>query len=463
VVLPSSALYTWWYRLTVLAAILTALVEPYCFAFVDSPSLAPYNSNEAIMIFILIIIFSIDIAINFFLAYVDKEQRRIVVDLGKIRWRYMTFLFWIDLIALLPWDLIIMSGLGLIGITTGQHPGTMLPSYLAILKWLSLLRLYRVYRAFTLYMEFDLRLNHLFITIFRNQLYVAFLLHWCACWWFWLARINHFGIDPSNPSWIITASTLQDRQTSLFQDYVASLYFVTVSFATVGYGDIIAQNTQEYIFIICMILVFIIVSAYILGTITMLVVKADEKQREFRIHSKNLTRYNEKKKIPVDLRDSMKDHLALYLDHNQVRDEAVLQIYPTTIKRRVLRHCYLDLLNRCYLFKHTPHKFKDVLLTSARIETFLPNDEILQDGDFSQDISIIVGGAAVSRVFIQSEDHSLSDEDTSVAGSPASKVKVKILKPGDSFGEICELYSLNHPGRHDSHISVSCLQPSSLT
>lgn len=204
-------------------------------------------------------------------------------------------------------------------------------------------------------------------------------------------------------------------------------------------SDIIAQNTQEYIFIICMIRINIIVSAYILGTITILVVKADEKQQEFRAHTKNLTRYSIKKSIPIGLRQSMKDHLALYLDHHEVRDETVLSIYPATIRRRVLRHCYLDLLNRCHLLKNTTHKFKDVLLTAARIETFLPNDEIVQIGDFSQDICIIVGGAAVLRSANFSDNLSMaSDEDKNERVGPLNKVQVKVLMPGDSFGETCE-------------------------
>lgn len=236
VILPSSFWYITWHRLTVWDAILTALVEPFYFGFVDSPSLAPYYSTEAIILWVLIVIFSVDIVINFFLAYVDKDQRRMVTDLGKIRWRYLRFLFWVDITALLPWDLLVVSRMGLIGATTGDVGSSMLPSHLAILKWLTLLRLYRVYRAFTYYMEFDERLNYMFITMLRNQLYVTLLLHWSACWWFWLARVNYFSIDPDNPTWISKASTLQEGYTSIFEDYVASLYFVTVSYATVGYG-----------------------------------------------------------------------------------------------------------------------------------------------------------------------------------------------------------------------------------
>ena len=110
---------------------------------------SPYNQFDAIAVFTLIVIFFIDIVINFFLAYHEPSQRRMITDLAMIRARYLRLMFWVDLIALLPWDLIVMAGMGINTENDLGPPGTsLLPSYIAVLKWITLLRMYRAVEVF---------------------------------------------------------------------------------------------------------------------------------------------------------------------------------------------------------------------------------------------------------------------------------------------------------------------------
>lgn len=50
----------------------------------------------------------------------------------------------------------------------------------------------------------------------------------------------------------------------------------------------------------------------------------------------------------------------------------MLHIFPTTIRRRILRHLYLRHVRNAYLFKGVRQKFIDALLGVARIELFMP-------------------------------------------------------------------------------------------
>lgn len=47
----------------------------------------------------------------------------------------------------------------------------------------------------------------------------------------------------------------------------------------------------------------------------------------------------------------MQEHLRLHFESEELSDESVLSIYPSTIRRRILRHLYLDYLQRSYLFE----------------------------------------------------------------------------------------------------------------
>ncbi len=55
--------------------------------------------------------------------------------------------------------------------------------------------------------------------------------------------------------------------------------------------------------------------------------------------------------IPDWLKYAMQDHLKLHLSSQEASDDEVLAIYPAAIRRRILQHLYLKSLTDCYLFE----------------------------------------------------------------------------------------------------------------
>ena len=137
--------------------------------------------------------------------------------------------------------------------------------------------------------------------------------------------------------------------------------------------------------------------AYILGTTTLLVVKADERTGRFRDRSARLREFARLNGVPPDLVQSMDQHLKLHFANEEASDEAVLSVYPTAIRRRVLRHLYGVHLREAYLFAGTPRRFRDALLAEARLELFLPQVDILSEGDTVNEVCLLVQGAAEAR------------------------------------------------------------------
>jgi hypothetical protein len=76
--------------------------------------------------------------------------------------------------------------------------------------------------------------------------------------------------------------------------------------------------------------------------------------------------------IPPRLKADMKGHLRLHFSTSDFKDEAVLGVFPTTIRRRTLRHLYNAPLHSCWLFGGAKQKFLDALLLGARVELFGP-------------------------------------------------------------------------------------------
>lgn len=85
-----------------------------------------------------------------------------------------------------------------------------------------------------------------------------------------------------------------------------------------------------------------------------------------------LDEYSATHSIPPAIKADMKGHLRLHLSTADFRDEAVLGVFPTTLRRRALRHLYNAPLHACWLFGGAKQKFLDALLLGARVELFGP-------------------------------------------------------------------------------------------
>jgi hypothetical protein len=76
------------------------------------------------------------------------------------------------------------------------------------------------------------------------------------------------------------------------------------------------------------------------------------------------------------LKADMKGHLQLHFSSADLSDEAVLAVYPTTIRQRILRHLYSSSLASCWLFSSCQQQFLDALLASAQVELYMPQVNI---------------------------------------------------------------------------------------
>lgn len=72
------------------------------------------------------------------------------------------------------------------------------------------------------------------------------------------------------------------------------------------------------------------------------------------------------------LKNAMKGHLRLHFSSAESSDEAVLSVYPTTIRRRILRHLYMRALGSAWLFQGCRQKMLDAVLAASKIELYMP-------------------------------------------------------------------------------------------
>ncbi|KAG8124994.1 hypothetical protein E2320_020252 [Naja naja] len=153
---PFKAVWDW---LILLLVIYTAIFTPYSAAFLLNDSeeqkrrVCGYSCNPLNMVDLIVdIMFIIDILINFRTTYVNQNEE-VVSDPARIAIHYFKGWFLIDMVAAIPFDLLIFG--------SGSDETTTL---IGLLKTARLLRLVRVARKLDRYSEYAL----MYASIFGN-------------------------------------------------------------------------------------------------------------------------------------------------------------------------------------------------------------------------------------------------------------------------------------------------------
>eukprot|EP00884_Botryococcus_braunii_P021334 jgi/Botrbrau1/7885/Bobra.9_2s0059.2 len=420
IVHPRDIMNLYWFIIVLLASVWTGIYVPFVMAFEEVPGLYPYKDFWAFLQYIFFVLFLVDMLFKFRVAYYDDQV--LVTDTRRIAQHYLRTWFFVDLIAWIPFDMIVLTAMC-------PH-GQVSPAarYASLLSLLHLLRLYRV-GIFFRYMEYNLTVNLVVTTVVRNSMITFYSLHWGACIFFFIAR--QYGLGEN--TWVYLNEGFLLNQNNATQ-YVFSLYWSITTLAGVGYGDWHPVNAGEAVFVICYMFYNLWLISYILGTITLLVVKHDERAGKYRERSENLKNYANINGIPKELKESMQAHLRLHFANEEAADEAVLSAYPSTIRRRLLRHLYLEQLRSCYLFQGCRQKFLDAVLSIAKVELFMPKVEVVAEGDHINEIFVVVAG---ELEILKPGEQDLDDTVLAPDGNKSVHLGERaILTEGDVFGEV---------------------------
>lgn len=395
VILPHTRWYTVFWYFTMVFALANAILEPYKVAFGAVEGFLVSADFWSVTEYMGAVVFFVDIVLKFYVAYEDTDNRRLVTDLQAIRLHYLKLFFWLDLLFWFPFVNVICTArpdLSSPGNTSYSEYlkfpyGSNTAMYIGLLNFLKLGRLYRIFHLFA-ELEHSMVMSQMALMLTRNFFYILLTCHWFACIFFYMARMEDFAPDRS---WVGRhVERFEGKSPPLM--YVLSFYVSVVSFTSLGDNDLYSNSPAESIVMSIYLLFNVVLGAYILGTVTMLMVKGDVRSSMFRDRIANLKDYSNVNDIPKDLHDAMRKHIDLHFQSELAADELVLQPYPEAMKKRVLRHLYLEPLRDCYLFTSCKAKFLDAILAICRTELFMPNVQIITEGDIVADLYVVIDG-----------------------------------------------------------------------
>jgi CRP-like cAMP-binding protein len=158
--------------------------------------------------------------------------------------------------------------------------------------------------------------------------------------------------------------------------------------------DFAPANAAEQIWGMSFMLINVVLQSWVFGSITLLILKSDERTGNYRDALQTLDRYGTVHEFSDDLRTNLKRQLRLEFTNREIADGRVLRHFPSSVRRKILRQLYLPWLVRTTLMTGVRGEFVDAFLASCSVEMFSPGEEMVERGSIASDLFLLVGGVA---------------------------------------------------------------------
>ncbi|XP_067349387.1 potassium voltage-gated channel subfamily H member 7 isoform X2 [Channa argus] len=422
---PFKAVWDW---LILLLVIYTAIFTPYSAAFLLNDieeqrrrecgySCSPINVVDLIVD----IMFIVDILINFRTTYVNINEE-VVSHPAKIAIHYFKGWFLIDMVAAIPFDLLIFG--------SGSDETTTL---IGLLKTARLLRLVRVARKLDRYSEYGAAVLMLLMCTF------ALIAHWLACIWYAIGNVEKPYLE-HKIGWLDNLGVSIGKKynysdpnsgPSIKDKYVTALYFTFSSLTSVGFGNVSPNTNSEKIFSICVMLIGSLMYASIFGNVSAIIQRLYSGTARYHLQMLRVKEFIRFHQIPNPLRQRLEE----YFQHAWTYTNGIDMNmgFPECLQADICLHLNKSLLQGCKAFDGATKGCLRALAMRFKTTHAPPGDTLVHSGD------VLTALYFVSRGSIEI----LKDD-----------VVVAILGKNDIFGEMIHLYA--KPGKSCADVRALC-------
>ncbi|XP_070134817.1 potassium voltage-gated channel unc-103 isoform X2 [Drosophila bipectinata] len=384
---PFKAVWDW---VILILVMYTAIFTPYVAAFLlgeqdyQRRNNKYINSDPIVIIDLIVdVTFIVDIIINFRTTFVNGQDE-VVSHPGRIAVHYLSGWFLIDLVAAVPFDLL------LVGSDTDETT-----TLIGLLKTARLLRLVRVARKIDRYSEYGAAVLILLMATF------ILIAHWLACIWYAIGNAER-SIASKNIGWLHSLS--YDIQEPYFENktggpsiksrYITALYFTFTSLTSVGFGNVAPNTDAEKAFTICVMLVGSLMYASIFGNVSAIIQRLYSGTARYHTQMLRVREFIRFHQIPNPLRQRLEE----YFQHawtytNGIDMSSLLKGFPECLQADICLHLNRKLLTTCAAFSDASPGCLRAFSLKFKTTHAPPGDILVHRGDVLTSLFFIARGS----------------------------------------------------------------------
>lgn len=391
----------------VLVAFFTYRFTPFTFAF---------NTT-------LDVVNILELLLSFRTGVILTRDRGIELTRKAIRRHYMRSWFLLDLIAALPFDLVLATlafALPSFGIT----PTSALYSAraLRVLKLTRLGKLLNVGKMGDITKRImqaqadDLSTRNLMVVVLDIAAFLFYMLtmgHWMACLLFIVPMIDDFPDD----SWVHLGEL---ENSDWWTQYTEGFFKSTSHILCIGYGSSAPLNVPDTWITIFSMLFGATIFAVFIGNATALITELNISEQRYREKIEEVEDLMEYRKFPNELREKIYTYYENRFSGKMFDENDIFRLLTENLHMDILRHNCRDLIKSMRIWSDADPVFIDEVVMMLRFEFFQGGDLIVKEGDLGDKMYFIEDGTV----------------EVYVSKAPSPTV-LAFMDKGRYFGEIC--------------------------
>ena len=258
-----------WDHIQLLLMIYVVTLVPWKICFVEDGEFPLWEYFDYFIDFL----FVIDLVLNFFTPIMRKE--RIIFSHKAIALSYLKLWFWIDFLSVFPFNLLLSGNNTDYSILLRISKVPRLYKFIRGAKMLRTIKVQKngrktfVGRIISYFSKSDSIFTSV-VPVFALSLCIAHIL---ACGWYFLAN------NSSNADTWLRRYAFADE--AWYDRYWASLYYIYTTFTTTGYGDIVPNTSDEFLFTIIIVCVGVSFYSYVFSHMMLKLAEYNAKNKEF--------------------------------------------------------------------------------------------------------------------------------------------------------------------------------------
>ncbi|KAG2636779.1 probable cyclic nucleotide-gated ion channel 14 isoform X2 [Panicum virgatum] len=475
---PGSNIVLRWNRVYLMACLFALFIDPF---FYYLPLVRKYDNgsscvakDQGLSIGITVVrsladlFYMLNIAIKFHTAYVDPKSRvlgkgELVVDIKKIRRRYIRTDFFVDVLAAVPLPQVtvwlIMPAIQRPDDNIIKAVGVVAKSAWGGAAYNLLLYMLASHITGAIYYLLSVERQ---ITCWDQQCLVentSCSLRFISCenidsngyqeWQNNTQIFNNCDANNNNFNYGMFSSALSKGAVSspLAEKYFFCLWWGLLQLSSSGNPLVTSAFIVENTFAIAIGAISLILFAQLIGNMQTYLQSVSKRLEEWRLRQRDMDEWMRHHQLPAYLQERVRRFVQVkWLATRGVEEESILQALPADIRRDVQRHLCLDLVRRVPFFSEMDDQLLDAIC--ERLVSFLcpENTYISREGDPVNEMLFIIRGKL---------------ESSTTNGGRSNFFNSIILRPGDFAGE--ELLTWALLPKTNVHFPLSTRTVRSLT